>query len=290
MNLSIIIVNWNTKQLLDDCLASIYKETTLPDFETFVADNASSDGSAAMVKEKYPQVRLIENKDDLGFGTANNPVLKQAGGRYLLLLNPDTVILEHALDKAIAFMEAQPEASILAPRMKMLKNGNLVWRKNVFPDPSLLQQIILMSRIRYFFPHSKIIKKIQRRGYDFDYEKAGEVMGHIEGAFMLMRREVFEKIGFFDEKFFMWFEEVDLLLRAKQAGYKIFYSPEPKIIHYGGQAVKQEMSLLKQKRYNQSLSYYFWKHKPRWQYLVLQAIRPVSLLLAALTDYIKKFV
>lgn len=288
MTLSIVIVNWNTKQLLDDCLNSIYKETAMSDFEIFVADNASSDGSAVMVKEKYPQARLIENKDDLGFGAANNPVLKQAAGRYILLLNPDTVILEHAIDKAVKFMEDKPEASILAPRMKTQKNGNLVWRKNVFPDPSWLQQIILMWRLRYFFPNSKIIKKIQRRGYDFNYEKENEVGGHIEGAFMLIRREVFDKIGFFDEKFFMWFEEVDLLLRAKQAGYKIFYSPEPKIIHYGGEAVKQEMSLLKQKRYNQSLSYYFWKHKPRWQYFVLQILRPASLLLAALTDCIKK--
>lgn len=288
MDLSIIIINWNTKQLLDGCLNSIYKETQNTAFEVFVADNCSSDGSAEMVKEKYPRVRLIENKDDLGFGAANNPVLKLVSGRYILLLNPDTVILENAIDKSVRIMDSKQEISILGPRMLTLKKGNLIWRKNVFPDPSLLSQIILMARIRYLFPNSKIIKKCQRRGYDFNYEKEGEVKGHIEGAFMLIRKEVLEKIGFFDEKFFMWFEEVDLLLRAKQAGYKIFYSPEPKIIHYGGEAVKQEMSLLKQKRYNRSLSYYFWKHKPRWQYFVLQAIRPASLLLAALTDYIKK--
>ena len=271
--------------MLDNCLNSIYRETRKITFETFVVDNGSSDGSAGTVKEKYPQVRLIENRDDLGFAAANNQALKLVSGRYVLILGPDTIILENAIDKGVEFMDSRSDISILGPKAF---NGNMTRRKTVFPDPFMAQQIILLTKIRYFFPWLKIIKKIQSRGFDFDYSREQQVKGHIEGACMFFRKEILDRIGFFDEKFFIWFEEVDLCLRAKRAGYKIFYSPELKIIHYGGESFKQEMTLLKQRRYNRSLSYYFWKNKPHWQYFVLQIFGPLSLLLAFFVDVIKK--
>lgn len=283
MDISIIIVSWNTRQLLDNCLDSIYKETKKINFEIFVVDNASSDRSAEMVKEKYPQVQLVENKKNAGFAAANNQALKHASGRYILFLNPDTIILDNALDKGVEMMDARPEVSILGANTF---NSDMTRQKTVAPDPSLLSQIFLLAKLRHLFPKSKIIKKYQR--FDFDYSKETLINGHTQGSFILIKKDVLDKIGSFDEKFFIWFEEVDLCFRARQRGYKILYSPEVKIIHYGGESFKQVMTFKKQLMYNQSLLYYFWKNKPKWQYFVLKLFEMPSLLLAALAGMLKR--
>lgn len=314
VDLSIIIVSWNTRQLLDNCLDSIYKETggVIPvilsegeariegsrplTFEIFVVDNASSDGSAEMVKEKYlpanglsrgrlpagPHIHLIENKKNAGFAAANNQALKHASGRYILFLNPDTIILENALDKGVQMMDQRQEIAILGAKTF---NSGLTRQKTIAPSPNLLSQIFLLTKLGRLFPKSKIIKKY--RHFDFDYDKESYIDGHVQGSFMLLRKEVLDKIGPFDEKFFIWFEEVDLCFRAIKAGYKILYSPEIKIIHYGGESFKQIMILKKQRMYNRSLFYYFWKNKPHWQYYILRLFEIPSLLLAAIAGIIK---
>ncbi|MFA5133266.1 MAG: glycosyltransferase family 2 protein [Patescibacteria group bacterium] len=281
MDLSIVIVSWNTKQLLDDCLASIFKETKEINFEVFVVDNKSSDGSAAMVKDKYPKVNLIENKINAGFAAANNQAIRQASGRYILALNPDTVVLKNALDGAVKILDKRPEVAILGPKTL---NSDGSQQKTVWADPSLAAQIFLLTKLKHLFPKLKTIKKYYR--FSFDYNKESYVE-QVQGSFLLIRREFLEKRGLFDEKFFIWFEEVDLCLRARKAGYKILYSPETQIIHYGGESFKQVMTLKKQKMYNRSLFYYFWKNKPRWQYFVLRVFEIPSLLLAALAGTIK---
>lgn len=283
MELSIIIVSWNTRQLLDNCLGSIYRETQKINFEIFVVDNASSDGSAEMVKEKYPQTRLIENKKNAGFGAANNQALKYASGRYILFLNPDTIILNNALDRSVEIMDKRQEISILGAKTF---NTDMTRQKTVAPHPHLLAQIFLLLKLRHFFPKAKFIKKYQR--LDFDYSKEAFINGHTQGSFIFIRKDTLDKIGSFDEKFFIWFEEVDLCFRTIKAGYKILYSPEIKIIHHGGESFKQVMTLKKQQMYNQSLFYYFWKNKPRWQYYILRLFEIPSLLLAALGGIIKK--
>ena len=282
MDLSIIIVNWNTRQLLDDCLVSIYRETQNITFEIFIIDNASADGSAKMVEKKYPNVRLIKNTKNNGFAAANNQAIRQASSRYILILNPDTVILENALDKGVEVMDKRRDFSILGTKTF---NKNMARQKTVASSPNLLSQIFLLTKLRHFFPKSKIIKKYQR--FDFDYNKESYV-DQIQGSFMLIRKEVLDNIGFFDENFYIWFEEVDFCLRAKKAGYKILFSPNIKIIHYGGESFKQVMTLKKQRMYNRSLFYYFWKNKPKWQYFTLRLFELPSLFLAGTAGIIKK--
>lgn len=283
MDMSIIIVSWNTRQLLRGCLDSIYKETQKINFEVFVVDNASSDGSAEMSKTDYPQVRLIENKNNAGFAAANNLALKRASGRYVLFLNPDTVILDGALDKGVQIMDGRPEISILGAKTF---NADMTRQKTIAPNPNLLSQIFLLTKLRHIFPKSKIIKKYQR--FDFDYDKESFIDGHTQGSFLLIRKNVLDAIGSFDEKFYIWFEEVDLCFRARQGGYKILYSPEIKIIHYGGESFKQVMALKKQRMYNRSLFYYFWKNKPKRQYFILRLFEIPSLVLAALAGILKR--
>lgn len=263
MNLSIIIVNWNTKNLLDDCLSSIYKETQNISFEIFVIDNASSDGSAEMVKKKYPAVRLIENKKNRGFAAANNQAIKQATGKYVLILNSDTVILDGALNKIVKIEEAHPEAGIFG--VKTL-NSNGTIQKTVRRDPALFTQLILPSKMKIIFPNARPFREYYFDDFDYDQESC---VPQLQGSFLLIKKEVFDKIGLLDEKFFLWFEEVDFCLRARQAGYKILYSPEAAIIHYGGASFSQIFTLKKQGLYARALLYYFWKHKPKWQYFVL---------------------
>ncbi|MFC1612615.1 glycosyltransferase family 2 protein [Patescibacteria group bacterium] len=263
MNLSIIIVNWNTRQLLDNCLCSIYKETSDLVFEIFVVDNASSDKSVEMVREKYPKVKLIQNHKNLGFSVANNQAIRQAQGKYILILNSDTVILENALEKAVQIMEFQPEVGILGPKTL---NENLTAQKTIRSDPALITQLILPTKMKKLFPQWKALKNYYQD--NFNYEQ-GSCVSQLQGSFLLIRREALNKTGFFDEKFFIWFEEVDLCLRMRKAGYKLLYSPDIKIIHYGGKSFSQINTLKKQVIFSRSLLYYFWKNKPKWQWSLL---------------------
>lgn len=263
MDLSIIIVNWNTRMFLDGCLASIFRETKNINFEIFVVDNGSSDGSAQMVKEKYPAVKLIENKENRGFAAANNQAIKEAAGQYILALNPDTVILNDCLEAAVEKMDTRPDAGILSVKT-LNRDGSI--QKVVRRDPTLLTQLILPSKMKKIFPDWAALK-----GYycdDFDYEKEGPAE-QLQGSFLLMRREALDKIGLFDEKFFIWFEEVDLCRRAKCAGFNLLYFPGASIIHYGGESFAQLTTLKKQGLYARSLLYYFWKNKQKWQFFIL---------------------
>jgi len=262
IDLSVIIVSWNTRQLLDDCLASIYKETKKISFEIFVVDNNSSDDSVKMIKEKYPKVKLIENKDNRGFAVANNQAIREAFGKYILILNPDTIILKNSLDKAVEIME-KSEAAILGAKTR---NKDLSQQKTVRSDPTLATQLIFPTKMKKLFPRWRALKEYYQD--DFDYEKPAFVQ-QIQGSFMLIKKEVLNKIGLFDEKFFIWFEEVDICSRARQAGYKILYSPDIKIIHYGGESFSQVPTMKKQRLYSNSLLYYFWKNKPKWQFFIL---------------------
>ncbi len=179
-------------------------------------------------------------------------------------------------------MDHRMEVSMLGARTF---NSDMTRQKTVAPHPHLLTQIFLLTKLRRIFPKLKFLKKFQH--LDFDYEKEAFVDGHIQGSFILIRKKTIDKIGSFDEKFFIWFEEVDLCFRTIKAGYKILYSPEVKIVHYGGESFKQVMTLKKQKMYNRSLFYYFWKNKPKWQYFALKLFEWPSLLLAAIAGIIK---
>lgn len=229
MDLSIIIVNYNTKGLLRETLESIYKNPTYREFEIIVVDNGSSDGSQEMVKKEFPDVILIENKQNLGFAKANNIGIKIAKGKYILLLNSDTEVLRGTLDSCIDFLEKDEakEIGILGCKV-MLPDGKLdLACRRGFPTPK--NSFFKIFGLAKLFPKSRFFA-----GYNLTYldENQSYEVDSVVGAFMLIRREVIDKIGLLDEDYFMFGEDIDFCFRAKQNGFKVYYYADAKIIHH----------------------------------------------------------
>jgi GT2 family glycosyltransferase len=234
MVLSIVIVNYNVKYFLEQCLHAVNKATMNIAAEVFVVDNASVDGSCAMIKEKFQGVKLIENKVNVGFSRANNQAIKQSKGKYVLLLNPDTVVGENSFEKCIRFMEGHPDCGGLGVKMIDGKGNFLPESKRALPTPGVaFHKIFGLSSL---FPKSKIFARYHL-GY-LDENKVNEVE-ILPGAFMMIRKEALDKTGLLDETFFMYGEDIDLSYRLTRAGYKNYYFPETTIIHYKGESTKK---------------------------------------------------
>ena len=234
-DISIVIVNYNVKDHLDACLASIYKSNNEEyKIEIFVVDNNSIDGSSNFIKGKYPEIKLIENEKNLGFSKANNIALKQVTGKYILLLNPDTILEEGTFEKLIKFCEDNEDTGAISSKL-IQANGKIdLACKRSFPTlPVALPRIIGLSK---FFPKSKIFGK-----YNLTYLDENETyeVEAICGAFMFMPKYVLDKVGLFDEDYFMYGEDLDLCYRIKKNGYKIFYYPEVKTVHLKGESTKK---------------------------------------------------
>lgn len=234
MELSVIIVNYNVKHFLEQCLHSVLKASKTISAEIFVVDNNSVDGSTQLVKEKFPKVHLIENKENVGFSKANNQAIRQAKGKYILLLNPDTVVEEDTFSKIIWFMDEHPEAGGLGVKMIDGKGNFLPESKRGLPTPWVA--FCKMFGLSKLFPKSKKFGK-----YHLSYLDENEVheVEILAGAFMLMRKETLDKVGLLDETFFMYGEDIDLSYRITQGGYKNYYFPETTIIHYKGESTKK---------------------------------------------------
>lgn len=229
MKLTIVIVSFNTKELLAKCLQSIEKATKVIETQTFVVDNASSDGTSQDIGKNFPWVKLIENISNLGFSKANNIALKKAQGEYVLILNPDTELMQDSLEKLVDFMDKNPIVSMLTPKV-MLPTGKLDRDcRRSFPTP--WRAFTHFSGLSKIFPKSKIFDSYYLNYLD---DSIQHEIDACEGAFMLTRRKELEKVGFFDEDFFFYGEDLDLCYRFKKLGYKILYTPITKIIHYKG--------------------------------------------------------
>ncbi|MBX2959692.1 MAG: glycosyltransferase [Flavobacteriales bacterium] len=234
MKLSIIIVNFNVRYFLEQCLTSVLKATTHIDAEIFVVDNDSKDDSVEMVSNLFPEVKIIANKKNVGFSKANNQAIAIAKGEYILLLNPDTVVEEDSFEKCIDFMDKHPKAGGLG--VKMI-DGNGIFlpeSKRGLPTPSVsFYKIFGLSSL---FPTSKTFSK-----YHLGYLNNNEIneIEILSGAYMWMRKSVLDEVGYLDENFFMYGEDIDLSYRIIKAGYKNFYFPETKIIHYKGESTKK---------------------------------------------------
>lgn len=234
VKLSIIIVNYNVKHFLEQCLISVYNAIQNISSEVFVVDNNSVDGSCTMVKERFPLVNLIENKDNRGFSYANNQAIKKASGEYILLLNPDTVVEEDSFEKCIRFLDKKPEAGGLTVKMIDGKGKFLPESKRALPTP-----IVAFYKI---FGFASLFPKSKRFAKYYLGHLSNEEINEIEilpGAFMLMRKETLEKTGYLDEDYFMYGEDIDLSYKITKAGYKNYYFPETTIIHYKGESTKK---------------------------------------------------
>ncbi|OQX71498.1 hypothetical protein B6D52_01270 [Candidatus Parcubacteria bacterium 4484_255] len=281
MVLSIIIVNWNVKHYLERCLLSIIKNTPDLDYEIIVVDNNSTRDDSKRFLAGFKtdaNVKIILNNQNLGFAKANNQGIKQAQGEYILLLNPDTEIIEKgSLAKAVELMEENKDWGVLGCH---LLEADKQTQLSVRSFPKLIPQIMIFLKLHHLFPNAKALENYFLP--HFNYKETASV-DQVMGAFLLTKREVLSKIGMLDEKFYIWFEEVDFCRRTKKAGWKVVYSHEPTIIHYGSQCFAQVLSLAKQKIYNRSAIYYFRKHHPL-KAGILSFFLPLSLFLACISD------
>ncbi|MBT8387867.1 MAG: glycosyltransferase [Ignavibacteria bacterium] len=234
MDLSIIIVNYNVKEFLQNLLHSIDKASQNLSSEIIVVDNASDDGSIELLKSKFPSVKLIENKTNLGFGKANNQALNIAQGKYLLLINPDAIVSEDTFTKMIEFLEEQKDAGLAGCKILNPDGSLQLACRRSFPGP--WTSFCKVTGLSNFFPNSKMFAR-----YNLTYldENQTYEVDAISGSFMMLKREVYEKIGGFDEKFFMYGEDLDLCYRIQKVGYKVFYVHTTQVIHYKGESTKR---------------------------------------------------
>ncbi len=234
MDISVVIVNYNVKHFLEQCLHSVEKSLESLQGEVFVVDNNSVDGSCQMVRQKFPYVHLIENKDNVGFAKANNQAIKLSKGRYVLILNPDTFVQEDTLKKCIEFCDNKPKAGGLGVKMIDGKGRFLPESKRSLPTPEIaFYKIFGLSAL---FPRSQKFGKYHLGHLNKDETNKVEILA---GAFMMIRKTVLDKIGYLDEAFFMYGEDIDLSYRIIQAGYDNYYFPESTIIHYKGESTKK---------------------------------------------------
>ncbi len=235
MDLSIVIVSYNTVDLLRSCLESIYNNTSNISYDVWVVDNQSKDGSPDMVDKEFPQVKLIRNTINGGFSQANNLALKQIKSRYSLLLNPDTIVLKDTLEECVKFMDNNIEIGCLGCKVEK-PDGTLDKAcKRGFPSPE--NSLAYFLKLDKIFPNSKVFG-----GYNATYigENEETEIDSLVGAFMMLRKETLEEVGLLDDTFFMYGEDIDLCYRIKQAGWENYYYPRVKIIHYKGESSKKQ--------------------------------------------------
>jgi GT2 family glycosyltransferase len=236
MDVSIVVVAWNVKRLLFECLQSVYSETRGIEFEIIYVDNASSDGSVQMVREHFPQVTIIENPDNKGFIRANNQAIEIARGRYVLLLNSDTLILRNAITKVVEFSDQHADAAVVGCRVL---NPDHTLQGNCFRFYSTLNMLfdaVFLSRV---FPNSRLFGRKTYSGWKYDSAREVDV---VVGCFSLVRQEAIKQVGMMDETFFTYGDDIDWCWRFAKAGWKVWFTPVAEIIHYGGQTTKQSPS------------------------------------------------
>ncbi len=232
-----MIVSFNTCEVLRDCLASVMGETAGLRTEILVVDNASSDGSAEMVAAEFPSVRLFRSETNLGFGTANNVALEEAAGRYFVLLNSDAFFEPGALQRAIAHMDATPDCGLGGARL-IGRDG--AWQPAARTFHTVLGDWIVMTGLAGQFPKSRFFGSFDRTWAD-PMEAAS--VDWVPGAFCIVRPEALKQVGLFDPVFFLYYEEVDLCKRIKDAGWSIRYWPDVVVVHWGGESSKRVKTL-----------------------------------------------
>jgi len=259
--LSIVIVSYNTRDLLDQCLKSIAEQTQV-DHEVIVVDNASTDGTPSFIAERHPKVTLVANSSNLGFSAANNQGLKLAAGRYRLLLNPDTVLGDKTLDRMVEYFDAHPRAGVVGAKM-LGANGSL--RRYETWYPSL---------------HSYLFNSVMLRLWG---NRGSQEVDFVSGACLMIRQETMQQIGLLDENIFMYCEDVDWCLRAKQAGWKVYHCAEARIIHLAGSSSGRDVAA-RVVNIRHAKLYFFKKHYGWLSYSMLKGIMLAESLTKILFD------
>lgn len=274
IDVSVLVVSWNTCEILQNCLQSIYDQTKNISFEVIVIDNCSSDGSAKMVRTVFPRATLIENNGNSGFAKANNQGMAIAKGKYVLLLNPDTVVLEGAIQKAFSYAEDHVGAAVV---------GCQVWlneeeiQQTCFAFPSVWGILVMKLGLRRLFPRSRVFGWIDYGDWDRKKERVVDV---VSGMFMLVRQTAIDQVGVMDEDYFIYAEETDWCCRFHRAGWQCLFTPIARIIHLDGG--NKSTDLVKTKMYVQmqkSILIYLRKQRGRLSWCTAKGIYIFSMLL-----------
>lgn len=281
MDLSVIIVNYNVKYFLEQALLSIKRAGKGMSIEIIIIDNASQDGSVEYLRDNYPEIKVIANQDNLGFGRANNQGLKLARGKYLLVINPDTVLGEDTLQVLMDYLEIHPDIGAIGPKV-LDKEGRfeLACRRG-FPTP--VAAFSKITGLAAVFPRSRILAKYNLTYLDPD--TACEVDA-LCGAFLLVRREVYEQAGGFDEDFFLYGEDIDWCYRIKRAGWKVFYYPKTEVIHYKGESALRSTIDTRRAFFN-AMRLFVKKHFPQKIPVTTSLIR-LGIFLSETIDWMKR--
>lgn len=266
MKLSVVIVNYNVKYFLEQCLCSVRAASIGMDVEVFVVDNNSSDGSMEYLKPKFPEIIFIENKDNPGFARANNQAIAQSKGEYVLLLNPDTIVGEESFRTLIYFLDEHPKTGGVGVKMLDGNGHFLPESKRAFPSPWV--SFCKLFGLSKLFPNSRTFARYSLPYLSADKQHKVEVLS---GAFMLMRREALNKVGLLDESFFMYGEDIDLSYRIILGGYQNYYLPE-RILHYKGESTRHN-DIKYIKAFYGAMLIFYRKYYPRSGWLMSGLIR-----------------
>src|SRR4030042_4324193 len=255
--LSIIIVSYNTKEVIRNCLSSIYQNPPEQPSEIIVVDNNSLDGSQDAIERQFPDVILIRNSENVGFARANNQGITISKGQYILILNPDTLVFPGALGRMISFMEQEPDVGALSSKIWVEEGKTL--QSCILPPFSIENYIFVYSPLGRAFPHNRVLKKLWKKDIGIWLSKDPLEVDCIAGTCIMVRREVPKTVGLLDENFFMFFEDVDWCLRMKKAGWRLFLVPDAEIMHIAHQSPSDRISEI----HHNSQVYYLRKHY-RW--------------------------
>lgn len=280
---SVITVTWNSADLIAKQIRSVLSGAKGIQVEHIIVDNGSTDETVYLVQKEFPQVRVIANKKNLGFGAANQQGVAVSTGEFFLFLNPDMLVEEGSLDTIASWMKQHPEVAIASPKL-VDEHGNVNWDATPRRFPKLWEQLALILKLPHVFPG--MLDKHHMK--DFDPEKEQDV-DTVRGSFMVMRRELVEKLGWaWDPRYFIWYEDVDICREAQRLGYKVVYTPVITCVDYVGQSFKKRTTLWKQKQFTKSMLIYFKKWEPWYTWIWIALLRPVGIALAWCNDLTHK--
>jgi len=270
VDLSIVIVAWNVRDLVLDCLASIRAAKLGVSHEVILVDNGSNDFTVEAASRQFPETRILALPKNIGFGAGNNRGLEVMRGRHAVLLNSDTIVLPGGLEACVRFLDLHPEVGVVGPQ---LLNPDRTKQNCIHNSPNLVSELVGQSLLRRLLPHSYPSKRV-------DYDAPVEVEA-VLGACLFVRREVIERVGMIDEDYFFFLEETDWCHRIRAAGFKIAHLPDAYVIHLYGESTKKKAPLRTRIEYYRSRYLFFRKNRSRAAYLSLRGITLLKILLGA---------
>jgi GT2 family glycosyltransferase len=287
MDVSIVTVSWNVRDLLSRLLDSIFQYTDDIKFEVIIIDNNSKDGTVEHITQNFSQwinsnqLKIIHNDNNAGFAKANNQGLAQAKGKYVCFMNPDMELLENTFKKMKQFMDQSPDVGIATCR---LLYPDKTIQSNIKTNPTLCSQIFVLLKLHHFFFWLPCLKKYLQKNFDYTQKQYIE---QAMGAFVFTTKSLMSKIEGWNESYWLWWEDVELYKSVQKQNKDIVYLPITEIIHFEGKSFAQTKGLSKQKRFNKGMLHYFSRHHSKLSYFVLYILQPASWFLTIITQLLK---